>query len=110
MVLNPRVHAFEGRTVCQCISKGGRKNNADYSGTCITVSWRGDGAFLLSIWPSLIKSVLMRVEKDIEKIARTFHSGANALLYDASASTEHGGTTGRTLIHSFLDILIALRY
>ena len=100
MVLNPRVHAFEGRTVCQCISKGGRKNNADYSGTCITVSWRGDGAFLLSIWPSLIKSVLMRVGKDIEKIARTFHSGAK----------EHRGTTGRTLIHSFLDILIALRY
>ena len=31
----------------------------------------------------------MRVGKDIEKIARTFHSGANALLYDASASTEH---------------------
>lgn len=30
--------------------------------------------FLLSIWPSLIKSVLMRVGKDIEKIARTFHS------------------------------------
>ena len=100
MVLNPRVHAFEGRTVCQCISKGGRKNNADYSGTCITVSWRGDGAFLLSIWPSLIKSVLMRVGKDIEKIAQTFHS-ASALLYDAPASTKYGGT-GRTFDWSLI--------
>lgn len=47
-----------------------------------------------------IKAVSMQVEKDIAKIAQTFHS-ASALLYDAPASTEYGGT-GRTFDWSLI--------